>query len=95
MFRAGLLLIISRYNSVYTEIGMRHALMLTGCWQDPDPANSQSTLTDLQCVYKGIASRISVNFMEVVGFGNVQVQRPTRLQIFWKTWKFLILLDEQ
>jgi len=34
MFRAGLLLIIRRYYSVYTA-------MLTDCWQDP--ANSQST----------------------------------------------------
>ena len=33
-FRAGLLLIIRRYYSVCTAIDIRHAFMLTGCWQD-------------------------------------------------------------
>jgi len=35
MLRADLLLIIRRYYSLYTEIGMCHVFMLTGCWQDP------------------------------------------------------------
>jgi len=31
VFRAGLLLIIRRYFSVYTALGMCHVLMLAGC----------------------------------------------------------------
>ena len=34
-----LLLIIRRYYSVYTAIGISHSFMLTDSWQDP--ANSQ------------------------------------------------------
>ena len=34
MFRAGLLLVIRRYYSVYASIVIYHAFMLNGCWQD-------------------------------------------------------------
>ena len=48
MFLEGLLLIIRRYYSVYIAVGLCHAFMLTGCWQDP--ANIQERQKGKFCV---------------------------------------------
>jgi len=44
MFRVGLVLIIRKYCSVYIVVGICHAFMLTGCWQDRNGTNC--------CIYR-------------------------------------------
>jgi len=50
MFRAGLLLIISRWYYVYAAVGTCHVFMLTGCWQVNKTLNvsMQSKYTDIR-----------------------------------------------
>jgi len=49
MFRAGLLLIIWGYYSVYTAFSICHAFMLTGCWQDPSRWH-----ISICCIYRAV-----------------------------------------
>jgi len=56
MFRAGLLLIIRMYYSVYIAVGICHEFMLTGCWQDRKvsipilpTANQHKRMIDTKC----------------------------------------------
>jgi hypothetical protein len=42
MFRAGLLIIIRRYDSVFTAFDMYHGFMLADCWQDRGGTSFQS-----------------------------------------------------
>ena len=62
MFRAGLLLIIRKYFSVFTVIGIWRAFMLGGCWQDTEkyllmisskPARNMYRGTDKSLARKG------------------------------------------
>ena len=59
MFRAGLLLIFRRHYCVSTAVGICHAFMLTGYWQEfnSDPANSKGGTKDTGCLGPAVGTR--------------------------------------